>query len=304
MSGRRTINITAAICLWLTGGLAAQAADRWEDAGALAILPTPKPAKVIAGGLLSCEQQRWTFLFRLAPAAAIDANTITKAKLAADEFALELDASASTAGVDVRIPYEMLAALKSGGVLKVELLAGEAVLKTAFNLRNSKLVIDAVAPRCSQIDMSAYLEVSMSATDAAVPTATGLLKDEIKLFREFTMIQPTVATRVLELADNKRLMFAALCGSKNYFGDSGCSLTGYAADGADSIWRMVYETEGQLLYTDPAKVDDGWPNLVTLPVVGGSEPVHWTWSGEQYQLVDQAISQDEGVQEQGDTAAQ
>ena len=84
-----------------------------------------------------------------------------------------------------------------------------------------------------------------------MPAATGLLADEIKLFREFTLKQPVVATTTLDIAADKRLMFASLCGSNNYFGDSGCSLTGYAADGADSIWRMVYETEGVHVYLDP-----------------------------------------------------
>ena len=74
--------------------------------------------------------------------------------------------------------------------------------------------------------------MSLSATDPAVPQATSLLKDEIKLFREFTLKQPVVATVTLDFPGDKRLMFASLCGSTNYFGDSGCSLTGYAADGA------------------------------------------------------------------------
>ena len=114
-----------------------------------------------------------------------------------------------------------------------------------------------------------------------MPAATGLLADEIKLFREFTLKQPVVATTTLDIAADKRLMFASLCGSNNYFGNSGCSLTGYAADGADSIWRMVYETEGVHVYLDPKHANGGWPNIVTLPVVGGTEPTHWVWSGDQ-----------------------
>jgi hypothetical protein len=97
-------------------------------------------------------------------------------------------------------------------------------------------------------------------------------------------------------------MFASLCGSTNYFGDTGCSLTGYAATGADGDWRMVYETDGMLLHTDPNNATDGWPNLVTLPIVGGTEATHWAWSGEQYELLGEVMSEDQGVEEQGDTA--
>src|SRR6185436_17180000 len=107
------------------------------------------------------------------------------------------------------------------------------------------------------IDMSDYEAVSLSSDDAAVPQATGLLAAEIKLFRNFTFINPVVSAVVLDFGGNKRLMFASLCGSKSYFGDSGCSLTGYAAEGGENIWKEVYQTEGVLLYTDPSQAAEG-----------------------------------------------
>src|SRR5262249_17854730 len=137
-----------------------------------------------------------------------------------------------------------------------------------------------------------------------VPQATALLADEIKLFRNFTSIDPVVSTVVLELGAEKRLLFASLCGSKSYFGSSGCSLTGYAADGVADEGKKVYETEGVLLYLDPGQSADGWPNLATLPVVGGTEPTHWAWSGEAYQALDAVISGGAEAEEQGDTSAQ
>ena len=163
-------------------------------------------------------------------------------------------------------------------------------------------MIEAIAPRCSQIDMSAFEAVTLSQTDAAVAAATGLLADEIRLFREFTMKEPVVATVTLDVDADKRLMFASLCGSIRYFGDSGCSLTGYALDGPESVWRMVYETEGMHIYTDPRQANGGWPNLVTLPVIGGLEPTHWVWTGEQYELLNQISAEEDNVQEEGDTA--
>lgn len=291
--------------LLLVAGQAALAADRWEEggSGAVAILPAPKPAAGITGGSFYCSQQRWAFLLRLAPEAGPAAGTTEKAKLTIADQTLDLDAEISAQAARLSVPADLLLALKEGTSLRIEIGAGKTAPKATFNLRSSKLVIEAIAPRCSQIDMSAFERVTLSETDAAVPTATGLLADEIKLFRQFTSKDPVVATKVLELADGKRLMFASLCGSTNYFGDSGCSLTGYAAEGADGIWRMVYETEGVLLHLDPKNAVDGWPNLVTLPVIGGTEPTHWAWSGEQYQLLGQAVSEGEdAVQEQGDSA--
>ena len=299
----RTLLIAAAL---LGSGLPALAADSWQEAGAgaVAILPTPKPAKTILGGSLYCVRQSWAFLFRLAPDAGLADGIIEKVKLNASDMPFELDAQISADGAKVAMPRTILLALKEGSALKVEIGTAKGAPKTSFNLRYSKQVIEAIEPRCSQIDMSAYQAVSLSPDDAAVAQAKDLLAHEIKLFRSFTFIDPVVSAAVLDLPDDKRLMFASLCGSKSYYGNSGCSLAGYAADGAEGIWKQVYETDGVLLYVDPGRSVDGWPNLATLPVVGGTEPTHWTWSGDAYQALDQVISGDTATPEQGDTTAQ
>lgn len=284
--------------------LPASTADRWEEAGsgAVAILPAPKAAVGITGGSLYCIEQRWAFLFRLAPDTGVSAGATEKAKLTAGEQVVEAEAELSVEAARVKVPSDILIALKEGSGLKVEIGDGKTAPKATFNLRSSKLVIEAIAPRCSQIDMSAYQAVALSETDAAVPVATALLAEEIKLFRAFTETNPVVSTVTMDIVADKRLMFASLCGSTRYFSDSGCSLAGYAATGAGSDWRMVYETEGMLLYTDPAGAKDGWPNIVTLPAIGGTEAMHWTWSGDQYQLRDEAVSENQnGVREQGDS---
>ena len=303
----KSLAVSSLFSAWalLANVLPALAADRWEEAGsgAVAILPAPKPSDGITGGSFYCSEQRWAFLFRLAPGASLAASSTDKAKLAIADQTLDLDAEISAGVAKVSVPPEILRPLKDGTSLKVEIGTGVLLPSATFNLRSSKLVIEAIALRCSQIDMSAFEQVSLSETDPGVPVATSLLGDEIELFREFTLKQPVVATMTLDFPGDKRLMFASLCGSKNYFGDSGCSLTGYAADGPESIWRVVYETDGVLLYTDPKNASDGWPNLVTLPVLGGFERTHWTWSGERYELLDQTMSQDEEViEEQGDSA--
>lgn len=291
-----------ATALCLAGAPPALAGDRWEEAGsgAVAILPLPKPAIAITGGSLYCIEQRWAFLFRTTREAGLLPGAAEKARLSVGSENLELDAEISPGAVKVAVPGEILLQLKEATKLVAEIGTREDAPKATFNLRSSKLVIDAVAPHCSQIDMSAFQAVSLSETNAAVPAATRLLADEIKLFREFTLKEPVVATTTLDIAADKRLLLASLCGSNNYFGASGCSLTGYAADGADSIWRVVYETEGVHIYLDPKHANGGWPNLVTLPVVGGIEPTHWVWSGSRYELLDQITAEEDKVQEQGD----
>ena len=280
----------------------ALAADRWAEAGsgAVAILPLPKPATAITGGSFYCSEQRWAFLLRTAPGVAV--ATGEKARISVGSDVFEADMAISPGAVRIAVPGEILLPLKEAIKFSIELGSAKDAPKATFNLRSSKLVIEAIAPRCSQIDMSAFQAVTLSQADAAVAAATGLLADEIRLFREFTMKEPVVATVTIDVDADKRLMFASLCGSIRYLGDSGCSLTGYALTGPESVWRMVYETEGMLIYTDPRHANGGWPNLVTLPVIGGLEPTHWMWTGEQYELRDQVSAEEDKVQEEGDTA--
>ena len=296
------ILLASAFCL--AGAISALAGDRWEEAGsgAVAILPAPKPATGIVGGSLFCAEQRWGFLFRTTSEAGLPASGTGKAKLSVGANNLEFDAQISPGSVTVAVPAEILLQLKEATKLVVTIGRGKAAPQATFNLRSSRQVIEVIAPRCSQIDMSAFEAVTLSQQDPAVPAATELLANEIKLFREFTLKRPAVATTTLNVADGKRLLFASLCGSNNYFGNSGCSLTGYASEGADSIWRMVYETEGVHLFLDPKQARGGWPNIVTLPVIGGTEATHWAWSGDGYELLNQATAERDKVEEQGDTA--
>ena len=37
-------------------------------------------------------------------------------------------------------------------------------------------------------------------------------------------------------------------------------------------------------------------------VVGGTEPTHWVWTGEQYELLEHISAEEDKVQEEGDTA--
>jgi hypothetical protein len=266
--------IGALLTLCVTAGSAA-AADRWEEAagGAVAILPAPIQASGILGGSLYCAEQKWSFLFRTDTDAAM-----TTARIGLEGENFELPAVNRPASMHVSIPLGMLDLLRKGTRMRVE--TGEA--GATFSLRNSGKVLDAIAPRCSQIDMSAYREVTLLDTGPAVETARDLFADEIKLFRAASGKEPTVMAIEIEVTDAKRLLFGALCGSTAYYGKSGCTMWGWANTGSE--WRPVYETEGQRLYLDDKTAKDGWPGLATLPVINGIEPTHWIWNGSIYRF--------------------
>ncbi|HRD84017.1 MAG TPA: hypothetical protein PLF63_02475 [Rubrivivax sp.] len=150
--------------------------------------------------------------------------------------------------------------------------------------------------------MSKYDLVTLSETDPAVEHARLVVADEMKLFTEATSKTPVVAAKIVDVGGQNRLMFASVCGSTNYYGPSGCNLTAYAQITAMGEWREVYNTEGVLMHTDPNAGNGGWPNLVTLPTIGGLEPSHWVWSGSEYELRDLVIAGDAEVKEEGDSA--
>jgi len=151
--------------------------------------------------------------------------------------------------------------------------------------------------------MSAYTLVTLTPDSPAVEPAKKLLDEWADGYRAWSGKQPTYTATVLDVAPDKKLMFASICGSTKYFGASGCSLNGYASDNAGTDWRQVYETEGVLLHTDPKTSNGGWPNLVTLPAVNGTEASHWIWNGSEYELRELlAAEQDEPTELRGTTA--
>lgn len=281
----------------------ASASDRWEEAGsgAVAILPAPLKAASITGGSLHCAEQRWSL--RLRTEGKITPIADAKTGIDIDGTVFESAADIARDYASLRIPYEALELLKEGSRLNVRLTGDPKKPDAVFALRGSRAVLDAIAPRCSQVDMSAYTPVTLDAEHPAVEPAKKLLVEWAKGYRAWSGKQPTYAAAVLDVAPDKKLMFASICGSPNYFGASGCSLNGYAADSTGAEWRQVYETEGVLLHTDPKTSNGGWPNLVTLPAVNGTEASHWIWNGSEYELRELiAAEQDEPTELRGTTA--
>lgn len=270
-----------------------EAADRWEEAatGAVAILPAPSKARGITGGSLYCAEQKWGFLFRVEDSTGLSGG----AKMALDGDIIDAMAASAPGTLDVAIPLETIDLLKRGSRLRFDAGPEETGVHGVFNLRNSTKVIEAIAPRCSQIDMSAYEAVTLREDGPAVETALSLFSDEIKLFRRATGKQPTVAAVQIDLPETKRLLFGTLCGSTSYYGKSGCTLSGWASTNAGTDWQQAYSTEGLRLYLDDAGADGGWPKLATLPFVNGTEIGHWIWSGSTYETEDAHIAIEDDV---------
>ena len=278
------------------------ASDRWEEAGsgAVALLPAPQQATGIISASLYCVEQRWGFLFR----AEGDALPAGKAAgtIAIAENSFPIEAEASSGSIRAAVPVEILVPLKEATRMAVTIGEGNQALRASFGLRGSRVAIEAIAPRCSQVDMTGYDRVAFSEAGPDIEAARTLLAEEIAFFRDATTRQPTIATASLAAAEGRKLLFASLCGSTSYFGESGCNLTGYADIGPAGEWQQVYNTEGVNLFTDPKGSNGGWPTLVTLPVVNGLEPSRWIWSGSAYELLEQVMAEEDVTQEEGDSA--
>lgn len=259
----------------------ASAADRWVEAGrgAVAILPAPAAASPVLGASLYCAEQRWALLLRTAPNAVADGLRAPAGIVVGNEtFAATAALAAST--IDIELPAGIIDPIKAANRMTVTVGAG--TLEAEFPLRGSRKAVEAIAPRCSRIDMSAYEEISLSERDDNIAVAAELRAGETRLFRSFTGDRPVLAARTIDLADGKSLLFASLCGSKTYYGTSGCSLAGYARMSPTGAWQEAYETEGVFLYLDRTAENGGFPDLMTLPVVDGLQPTRWSWTGTGY----------------------
>lgn len=291
--------------LLVAGTLPTLAADVWEEggSGAVAILPEPRLAQGITGGSLFCEEQQWGFLFRTDAAVAPPENG-TGGVITVHGEPHPFAAEVSPGSIHAAVPVSILDGLKSGNSMSVTIGTGKAKFAAVFSLNASRRVIEAIAPRCSQIDMSGYDRIALSEMSLAVISAKPLLEEELKLFRQATGQQPKLAAEFVDVGPGRQLMFASICGSTAYYGASGCNLNGFAMTSDAPEWREVYNTEGMHLFLDPNASNGGWPNLVTLPVVGGTTPTHWVWGGDRYMLRDQVITEDgvaeEGAGEEGD----
>ncbi|WP_127597999.1 hypothetical protein [Nitratireductor alexandrii] len=260
------------------------AAERWTVApfGAIAYAPPPVAARGVEAVQLDCREQRWTLLLRVA--ADTDAQALPDtARLRIDRSDFELERVSSGRGVALKVPRELLDPLKSGGEMSVELAEGAAAVRARLSLRGSRKAIEAVAPKCSPRDMSAYEAIALEEIGEAVDTATKLLADEIARFRAAAGFAPQVKARRVDLDAQRALLIASLCGASSYFGDTGCNVTVHARLNAAADWHEVFNSEGMALHWDPGAATDGWPDLVALPP-GEDDEFVWFWDGGGYSL--------------------
>jgi hypothetical protein len=283
--------VVAAAATLISAAEAASAENRWQEAafGAVAILPRPIQSTSITGASLACAEQRWSFRLRI-DGFASPAIRNEDASVDVDGVNFPVKAGLRSGAATVDVPFEMIELLKAGSRLSFTI---EDALAAVFSLRGSRAVLDAVAPRCTPVDMSPYRSVVLSETDGAVETAGKLMAQETMLFRQATGRQPVIAAATLDVAPDAELLFASLCGSTSYYGQSGCTLSGFVRQGAAVDWREVYNSEGVALYIDPNASNSGWPNLVTLEAINGFEPMHWAWNGASYELLDPQVAVDQ-----------
>ena len=275
--------------LALSAGFA-RAEGRWQEAafGAIAILPPPIGASQVAGGSLACAEQQWNFRLRIDALADIVVSKDVKLVIGEEKF--PTPSSRAGSYLTIAVPPDALEPLKTGSRFGVT-DSVDARRIAAFGLDGSRKAIEAVAPRCSQVDMSSYEAVMFSETDRSVETARTLLAGEISLFRAATAKLPTLGATMIDV-DGGMLLFAKLCGSNSYYGKSGCNLTGFSSKGETDAWEEVYNTDGLLLYTDPKALANGWPDLLTLPMSGGSEVSRWRWNGRAFAVTDPIVAED------------
>lgn len=278
---RRTIKAIAIATTFVAvvGQMQAQA-ESWSESGsgAVAQLPEPQRSKWIVGAELSCEQQEWSL--RLALASGTPGETgPRKARIAIGTENFDLDAERTALSVVVEIPAMVLPPLRQGLQMTVEIEGGAEPHGARFSLIGSRRTIEAVAPRCTKRDMSGYQPITLSEFNPETALARELLATEIKDFRRATKSSPAVAAVMVDLGEERRLLFATLCGSSWYYGNSGCNMTIHAQDGVGA-WARVYETEGVSMYLDPAPTQSSWPNLVVLTFDG--EEIRWHWEDGEY----------------------
>ncbi len=257
-----------------------QGEERWAsaDGAARAKLPDPARSETIVAGELVCAEQRWSLLLALADGVA-GTDGARAAEIAIGENRFDLDAERTGSSIAVAVTSEVLPPLRAGIRMDVLVTGGESDYSARFSLVGSRRAIDEAAPRCSRRDMSAYRAIMPGELNPETVLARELLDAEIEAFRTATKSEPAIAAALHNAGAGKRLLFATICGSSWYYGNSGCNMTVHAQEGEDS-WRRVYETEGVAMHIDPNAQTEGWPNLVTLSFDG--DEIVWHWEDGEY----------------------
>ena len=254
------------------------AGDRWEEAGsgAVAILPVPLKAIAITGGSLSCAEQRWSFRLRVETTSASSPRQEANLVVAIDGADFPAKAKPESRCCDGRRSVRN-ARLSEGGqqaLLRIRQRACRGVFAEGV-ARCASTRSRRVAARWTCRPMNA----------SRFPKRIRPLEPRQSLWpkkRRCFARRPASSRSSRRLRSRSRRTrkwcLPRFAGSTAITAQSGCTLSGFARQGAGRDWREVYNSEGMALYLDPKTSADGWPDLVTLAEGGGAEPSHWMWT--------------------------
>ncbi len=282
---RRAALLAATLAgLWLATGGAATAQDRWaaDDVTARAVLPAPSGNGTVTGATMLCSEQRFSLLLALDGATAAE----EAATLSVDRRDFATMAAPDEQGLNVAVPAEAIEPLKLGRLMRLAVAGelGERLGAQEFSLAGSRVALTAMEEICSRPDMSAYQAVTFTPYSSYGGLARELRDADIVAFRRSTASEPVLTVAMVEMGERRRVLFTRLCGSSWYYGVSGCNVTGFSTDQFGD-WRAVYDSEGVQLHLDWSHLSEGRPNLVTLPLRGRGDPIHWRWDGRRYGIL-------------------
>lgn len=253
-----------------------------------AMLPAPQQGTPVTGGVMLCDQQVWTLSLATEPGAEI-ADADGTATLIALGQRFTVQSSRGNSSIDLIVPYDALEPMKASSRLQIELGGDNEPIR--FALTGSRRAITAVEQNCSARQLPTENLIELEAASVYLELGRRLRAEDIRDFIISTNQLAELEVAMIEIEGNRRLFFVEICGSSWYYGVSGCNIAGFAhfsAAGSNPSeidlegWEPVFESEGVHVYREPGQSNDGWPNLVTIPLKPGFPDKLWTWTGQRY----------------------
>lgn len=267
---------------------AAQTVWTAPEGQSYAMLPAPQKGTPVTGGVMLCDQQVWTLSLATEPGAEI-ADADGTATLIALGQRFTVQSSRGNSSIDLIVPYDALEPMKASSRLQIELGGDNEPIR--FALTGSRRAITAVEQNCSARQLPTENLIELEAASVYLELGRRLRADDIRDFIISTNQLAELEVAMIEIEGNRRLFFVEICGSSWYYGVSGCNIAGFAhfsAGGSNPSeidlegWEPVFESEGVHVYREPGQSNDGWPNLVTIPLKPGFPDKLWTWTGQRY----------------------
>ena len=253
-----------------------------------AMLPAPQKGTPVTGGVMLCDQQIWTLSLATEPGAEIEGADGTATLIALGQR-FTVQSSRSDRSIDLIVPYDALEPMKASSRLQIELGGDNKPIR--FALTGSRRAITAVEQNCSPRQLPTENLIELETASVYLELGRRLRAEDIRDFIISTNQLAELQVAMLELEGDRRLFFVEICGSSWYYGVSGCNISGFARFSAGASdpaeldldgWEPVFESEGVHLYREPGQSNDGWPNLVTIPLKPGFPDKLWTWTGQRY----------------------